>query len=810
MNTFPPVQHRNTVPKVSAQPRCAHCNDVCHDTSLRLDAEHCFCCTGCKTVYEILQTNNLCSFYEMDEQAGQSLKQQRSAQSYAYLDDPELQQKLLEFNNGKLAQVTLYLPQMHCVSCIWLLEQLSKLDSGVNHAQVNFLKKTITVQYNSQGTSLRRVAALLTSLGYAPEINLGDAENGQPKAISRRLAGQIAVAGFAFGNIMLFSFPEYVGMDAETYRWFANVFGYLSLILSLPVLLFSVRDYFLSAWQGLKHRILNIDIPLCLALGSLFGRSVWEILTHSGAGYLDSFAGLTFLLLVGKWFQQRTWNRLSFERDYKSYFPIAAALKKPDGEEQYVPVARLVPGDIITVRSQEIVPADGILLKGEASVDYSFVTGESDPVRVQAGEAIFAGGRQLGPAIEVSLTRRVAQSQLTRLWNNTTFARTSGSEGVSALADQAGRFFSWLILTVGSGAMLYWWLWQGDPRMAINAFTAVMIVACPCTIALSIPYTLGNIVRLLGRQQFYLKNNAVLEALARFDAVVFDKTGTITQVAQQQFVFHGQALSQRQASLLRSLSNQSSHPLSRRLCSALSGVPVLPVTDFEEITGAGIKGRIEGVRITLGSADFIGVEAAVQGGLYMAIEGQYLGFFDVKDSVREGLADVLAFFSKNKKSVYLLSGDQDREAAMLRQWFPNPDTMFFQQSPQQKLEFIRALQQKGQKVLMIGDGLNDAGALKQSDMGIVVSENTNNFTPACHAIVHASAFGELPRFVAAAKAGVSTIRQSYVIALFYNLIGLSYAVSGHLSPLVAAILMPASSISIVLFGILMGNWRLTK
>ncbi|MCB0577154.1 MAG: HAD-IC family P-type ATPase, partial [Saprospiraceae bacterium] len=364
---------------------------------------------------------------------------------------------------------------------------------------------TATLQYDPERSSLRKLAALLASIGYAPEINLGDVDNAKPRVFSKKLAYQIGLVGFAFGNIMLFSFPEYVGMDPDTNRRFADVFGYMSLVLATPVLIFSARDYLVSAWNGLRTRYLNIDVPLALGILMLFGRSAWEILSHSGAGYLDSFAGLIFLLLTGKWFQQSTWQQLSFERDYKSYFPVAATVKTGTSEENTVPVNRLVPGDIIVVRSQEIIPADGILLRGSARIDYSFVTGESEPVAVTSGERVFAGGKQTGESIDISLTRRVSQSYLTRLWNDEAFQ--SGEKGYTTrLADRAGRYFTGLILGVGGAAFLYWWLLRGDMAAAVNAFTAVMIVACPCAVALAIPFTLGNIVRILGRHRFYVKN----------------------------------------------------------------------------------------------------------------------------------------------------------------------------------------------------------------------------------------------------------------------------------------------------------------
>ncbi len=795
-----------TIP--AAQLICFHCHEECPDDRLRLGDKH-FCCTGCKTVFEILDTHQMCAYYDLDQTPGRRVAHQAAAKAYAYLDDSEIAQQLIEFETGNIAQATFFMPQMHCVSCIWLLENLHRLDKGVTHARVNFLKKTTTLQFDKKQTTLRQVVALLASIGYEPNIKLGDTEGKRP--INRRLAYQLGVAGFAFGNIMLLSFPEYVGMSRTVDPKFAQFFGYLSLVLALPVLLFSARDYFVSAWHGLRQGWLNIDIPLCLALSSLFFRSVWEILTQTGAGYLDSFAGLTFLLFIGKWFQQRTWSLLSFERDYKSYFPVAATVRKGQ-EERSVPVRQLAPGDIIVVRNNEIVPADGVLLDGMAQLDYSFVTGESVPVAVQQGERIFAGGKQIGASIEIALLKRVAQSHLTQLWNNEAFkANTKGQ--VSQLADAAGRWFTLLILAFGGGAFLYWWMVRHDMATAINAFTAVMIVACPCTVALSIPFTLGNVQRLLGRRGLYLKNIRVVEAFKGITAVVFDKTGTITTVSDGQWTAINGSFSKEDMQLVRSAVRHSSHPLSRQMYAAWPDVPTVALDYFEETPGLGIEARALGKTVRVGSANFVaGTEhglPAAQIAALASIDGRVVGWFETSPSLRPALEGVVRHFEHNgcANNLYVLSGDHDRDAAMLAPYFGQKEHLLFQQSPQGKLDFVKKLQAQGHKVLMLGDGLNDAGALQQSDLGIVVSEHTNNFTPACDAILRADTFGELPQMATLARAGVRIVNQSYAVALTYNAVGLYFAVSGTLSPLVAAVLMPISSVSIVLFGMGLSSYQ---
>jgi P-type Cu+ transporter len=777
---------------------CYHCQEPAPQP-LQTNG-HDFCCRGCLTVYELLASHDLCQYYQLDPESRFQRGQGLDNPSYAWLDDEEVQEKLLDFKAGNTAQVHFHLPNIHCSSCLWLLEKLPKLEPGVKNSCVNFVEKSVSIQFDLSICTLRKLATLLAGIGYAPEFRMSDLYRVEPPKTSRRMAYQLGVAGFAVGNIMLFSFPEYLGLERQIQPQFSQLFGYISLALALPVLFYSASDFFRSAWRGVMERHLNIDVPLVLGMLMLFLRSTWEILGGTGAGYLDSFAGLVFLMLIGRWFQQISWNQLSFERDYRAYFPVAVTCKK-NGEEKVIPLSRLEIGDTVLIHNQEIIPADGILLKGEAQIDYSFVSGESEPVPVKAGDKIYAGGRQIGETLEIGLSRLVSNSYLSSLWNQEAF-KSPQKGTMSRLADQAGKVFTWLILAAGLGALLYWL--PRDTASAINAFTAVMIVACPCNIVLSIPFTLGNILRILGHHGLYLKNIQSVEAFSGINAVVFDKTGTITQAQSQALDFYGENLKEHEKSAIRSLTRHSNHPLSRRLAQQYAGSNLLPVQNFEEILGKGICGVIDGQQYQIGSAAFCGMEGD---GLFLLIDNEYRGHFKLHSRFRFGLEKLLQFFRQNKYSTWLISGDSPRASEQVATFFPDSDSVFFQQSPNDKLRFVKKLQQSGQRVMMLGDGLNDAGALQQSDLGIVLAEDTNNFTPACDGILHADAFHQFPKMVQLASAGVNIVRWSYAVALTYNFIGLSYALSASLSPLVAAILMPISSVSVVLFGVLLGNWQ---
>ena len=788
---------------------CFHCHDDLRGQTLTFD-DKVFCCEGCRTVYQILNENDLCTFYALDDAAGLSQKNRKNSYAYDYLNDPSVSAQLIDFQNDNSTKITFLLPTMHCASCIWLLENLYKINPAVAHSKVNFLKKEVYILFNQNQTTLRDVAVLLSQIGYPPEINLNDLDNDAAKkgTVSRRIYYQLGVAGFAFGNIMLLSFPEYLGLKDSLDGNFAPILGYLNLILAIPVLIYAAQDYLVSAWQGLKNGHLNLDVPLSLGILGLFVRSAFEILTQTGAGYMDSFSALIFFLLIGKWFQQKTFYHLSFERDYKSYFPISATLKTASsGAETTVALNKLAAGDTIVVKNQEIIPADGVILRGLARIDYAFVTGEAEVVRKQSGDKIFAGGRQMGEAIDIALTKRVNQSYLTQLWQNEAFKQKQKSN-TSRLADRAGQYFTIIILVVSVSAFLFWL--PKDIGKAINAATAVLMVACPCAVALSIPFTLGNLLRIFGRNGFYLKNTNVIEAFETTNAVVFDKTGTLTNGLKTAVHFVGVDLSDLEKSAVKSLARQSNHPLSIAVFQSLNA-PIVEVKGAEEFVGKGLQGFVNQLFIQIGSADFVGIlekdaikRIYTEGSVFIKINGQIKGYFQIKPAYREGFGALLNYCENTRKEAFLLSGDNDRERGFLSNFFKS-DNLQFRQTPLEKLNFVKKTQQNGQKVLMIGDGLNDAGALQQSDVGIVISENTNNFSPACDAILAADRFGDLPKFLTLAKAGSRIVRRAYFIALSYNIIGISFAVSAQLQPVVAAILMPLSSVTIVLFGILSGN-----
>jgi len=757
-------------------------------------------------VFQILSANGMERFYTIDSTPGVRPPDELSP-GYAALDQPDVRRRVVDFSNGNITRVTFRIPAMHCAACVWLLENLYRLIPGTGRSEVNFPRKEVTILIEDDKVQLSDLAARLASLGYPPELKLDRLSGAIDTTGHRRLLLQLGIAGFAFGNVMLLSFPSYLGLDPARDATLLHVFGIVSLLVSFPVLLFSAQDFFRGAWVGLRQRYLTIDFPLALGITALFVQSMVDIIRQSGEGYLDSFTGLVFLLLCGKWFQRRTYDALSFDRDYRSYFPLSV-IRRRDGRDEPTALTELKPGDRVVVRHGEIVPADSVLISGDGRLDYSFVTGEADPVSIDSGAYVYAGGRQVGGALEIELVKDVSQSYLTSLWNNEAFRKPREQERHN-LTNKAGHWFTVAVVGIAVATALYWW--ATDPAQMARTFCAVLIVACPCALALAAPFTFSTAQRHLGKAGLFLRSPAVVEAMGKTDEIVFDKTGTLTSGPTGTAVFEGQPLSEIEATWIAALARHSSHPASRAIAVLLGGRrdqrdTELLVEQFQEISGSGIRGRIAGREIALGSASWIGSAAPDGHGTWIKIDAQIRGRFLIGQHERPGLGALIDAIRKHGWRIALLSGDRPTAAARFRELFGDRADLRFEQSPHDKLNYIRQKQGEGRRLLMIGDGLNDAGALRQSDVGIAVSDDVTLFSPACDAILAGNVFARIPAFLRYSRASLVILKAAFCLSIIYNITGIAFAASGMLSPLVSAILMPLSSFTVISFSLFAATW----
>jgi len=783
-------------PRTLTTVTCYHCGDTCAEEHRTHDGKD-FCCHGCEVVYDLLNEAGLCDYYDLERQPGVKRDASVDEQRADLFDIEEVRSRLVDFSEQGITRVRFNVPQMHCSSCIWLLENLHRIEPSVIRSRVSFADKELSITFREEKLPLSGLVRLLRRIGYGPQLTnarAGSRRTGVPYMLYIRLG----VAGFVFGNTMLLSFPEYLGADDEA--GLRSGFQWLIVLFSFPVVFFLSTDFFRSAWAGIRSRTVNIDIPIALGIVALWSRSLWDVFTGHGPGYFDSLAGLLFFLLIGRWYQAYTYRALRFDRDLEDFLPLVVIRKRGQVEEP-IKVGHLQTGDHILIRDQELVPVDAILREGTAHIDNSFITGEPLAVRKNVGDTIKAGGRQRGAAIELEVLRPFAESRLKQLWAEQ--AAGEGRPPMPRMIDALARRFTLAVLLISAGAALYWW--GHDSSQVWPVVTAVLIVACPCALALSMPFAYGHTIRLMGRRGLFLRDAEVVERMAQVDTVVFDKTGTLTAREAHEMRWVGTALSGQDRTVLRSLARNSLHPLSAVLYKELKD-PVLDAMNVEEQAGAGIMGVVDGRPVRLGSAAFCGgterSRVAGEARVHVAMDGVHRGHFAIAKRPRTGMAGAIAHL-RGKLRVALLTGDARVDPELLAAF--DGATVRTECGPTDKSRSVREDQARGHRVLMVGDGLNDAGALAQSDVGITITETSAALTPASDAIMDAGALQQLPHFLHLARKARRIVVASLCISLCYNIVGVSVAAAGHMTPLIAAILMPLSSVSVVGF-VTLATW----
>ena len=780
--------------KVSNIKPCVHCGLPCEDHAL-IESELNFCCTGCAAVFTLLSDSNMCRYYD----EGKGLTPESTEQGgLDFLDEIETADKFKIFSQGDTVQFKFRIPGMHCNSCIYLLERLDKLNQAVLSSRVDFFNKELLVTVKNGPKVLSSLVALLFGLGYKPDLTLSNNSGVKKNKFSTRTI-KIGVAGFCFGNIMMLSFPEYLGLSSDvSSTTLKHWFEYISLALSLPVLFYCSSEFFESSYKAIRTRTLNIDLPITLAIVAAFGRSLYELFIMNHSGYFDSMTGIVFLLLTGRYFQDLSYHSLSFDRDYRSYFPLSARLIV-NGSSQVVNISKLTKNDTIELRNSELLPADAVLSSGVVSVDYSFITGESKPVAVQAGDKVYAGAVINGRSAQFKLLGSTDNSRLVKLWA----IEKDKSNKDNSLTEKLNYYFTLGLLIVGAFAFIYQYNMNGLEE-AFKSLTSVLIVACPCILLLATTFANGHLLRTLKNNGMFVKNKDTLSQMAKCDTFIFDKTGTLTD--NKAFEVSNQTcLSAEELSMLGFLCYQSVHPYSVAIAHVFHKVNfnLVAYTDF---AGKGLQGSINSTRIRLGSALFLkqehGKVGQGQSAVHVEINGQYKGCFVLTHRIRPETNRVLLDLKRQGYSLYLSSGDNELNAEINHAVF---EQALIKQEPEDKVALVKKLKQEGKIVCMAGDGLNDAPALREADVAVSVADHENSFFPACDVLLTANALGSLPSLMQMVKAAKWVVILSFTFSLVYNVIGLYYAITAQLSPLTAAILMPSSSISMLII-----TWAMTN
>lgn len=777
---------------------CFHCGEKKSFSFVFFDNKY-FCCNGCKFVYELL-CKDLKQYYKLNKFPGIRPEEKKNLQ-FDFLDTIEIFEKIVDFSENNMTLITFYIPVIHCSSCILILESLKKIHFSIVDSYVDFSKKTVQILFNNKKCQLSELAIFLTKLGYKPIISYKNIDYTN-KSFNNQLLIKIAIAGFGFGNAMLFSIPEYISNQSDFWIfYYKNLFRYLMFLFSLPVFLYSSIDYYKSAFFGIKNKMLNIDVPISIGILVLFFRSLYEIYYNISSGYFDTLCGLLFFMLIGKFFQQKTYQSLSFDRDYKSFFPISVTKLDINNKPINILISDIEIGDKILIRNEEIIPFDVILINGTAQINNSFITGESDLIYKEKGDKIYAGGKQIGSIIECKVIKKVNESYLTQLWNHPVFKKNNSL--FVNMTTKVSKYFTLIILSITFFSGLYWYVISNNNLSKMfQVIFSILIIACPCSLSLSFPFVMGNMMRIFSKLGLYVKDSTIIEKMSNINHIVFDKTGTISiQKKKNNIIYQGEKLTKKQNFAIFLLVQNSNHPLSRKIANFLNfNSYVDKVDNFVEYIGKGIEGKIFNQYYRLGSVQWILGKSSIskETEVIISIDNQIKGKFIIFNYYRPHLKLLIRSLQPFYK-ISLISGDNNSEKEKLYDFFNVSSELVFNQTPEKKILYIQKLQKKHDRILMIGDGLNDAGALKQSDVGIAISEDINGFFPASDAILNGKKFHLLFIFLKFAKQAVSIVWISFFISFMYNFIGLYFAISGNLNPLIAAILMPLSSITIILF-----------
>lgn len=763
---------------ITIETLCAYCDSVCENDLVSIKGKN-FCCYGCATLSDVVT-------HIRNVPADAALK-------YRQLDFQESFDQLVDYQNDTLYKIAMSLPSIHCSSCIELLEDLPSFMNGVLSCQVNFEQRRCTIILR-KSVPLSAVAQLLDDIGYPPLISVSQKLQEAEKETNRTNLLKLAVAGFCFGNIMLFSMPHYFGLQVASDVFFTRLFSALSIVLSIPTLVYSARDYLTSAYKALSAGKSHLNIPIAIGILSLFGWSLYELISGTGIGYLDSLAGLIFFLLIGKWFQHKVYDHVSYHRSVEDFIPLVVR-KMQNGEETWTRIDSLQKGDLVCVKNEEIIPVNGTILKGIGLIDYAFITGESVPQRAGINDVVYAGGCQKAGEITVQLIEKPSIDKLWSAWSNEAGTKVFSTRWT----DSISKYFTIAVIAIALLAAITWSFI--DLSKALFVFSAVLIVACPCALALSAPFTYGNILRVFSFNNFFLKNAEAISVFGDIEHLVLDKTGTITEKDNWNVRFEGGVLTHSQKQMIKSVTSASTHPLSKLITQYLH-TECFPIAEYKEEIGSGIQAVVNNCNIKIGSSSWLQETNKAKGTtVYVSIDGKVLGHFQIKTAYKAELQDVLEKLAK-MVNISILSGDNDGEKETLKRMFPSFKLLKFNLKPKQKAQVIGELQMK-EKVLMVGDGLNDSSAIQAGDLGIAITENLNGFYPGSDAVLLSDSFVKLPAFLQLAQYSKKILKWGLLFSLCYNIIGVAVAVAGLLTPIIAAILMPLSSISVVLLNTLL-------
>jgi len=760
-----------------------------------------FCCGGCATAYAIIHDSGLDRYYQLPER--RSAPVEPSGRSFAEFDHPAFEALYVRQRPDGLAETELYLDGVHCASCVWLVERVPLLVPGVIHAELEIGRALAHLTWDPTATPLSTIARALDILGYRPHPFRSQRVEERRRMEDRAALVRIGVAGALAGNVMMVAVALYSGWFGGMDPGFAQYFRWISLLLTAPVLLWPGRVFFQGAAASFRTRRLHMDLPIAIALAAGFIRGAVNTVSGSGPIYFDGVAMLVFLLLVGRFLQQRAQRAAADSASLLlGLTPSVARVLEGDTIRE-VPTEALLPDMTVEVRAGETFPADGQVAEGRSEVDLALLTGESRPVRVEPGAAVWAGTVNLGAALRMVVTQAGEASRVGRLLQEVA-AGAARRARIVLLADRVAGWFVAIVLLLALGTWAWWHV--VDPGAALDNAIALLIVTCPCALALATPLAVSVAIGRAARQGILIKGGDALEALARPATLYLDKTGTVTEGTFRLATWDGPEWAR---PLVVALERHSSHPVAAGFVAAWPTVAAPPATDVRQTLGGGVEGTVAGRRVLVGSPGFVSERAAVPARresaasanntpVWVAVDGVVIGVAGFGDPLRGEARGVLAGLARRGWRLHLLSGDAADVVGAVAGALGLPGGAWRGGvSPEGKLAEIERAAAAG-PVVMVGDGVNDAAAMARATVGIAVRGGAEASLAAADVYLARPGLRPLDELMTGSERTLRVIRRNVAFSLAYNVVGAVLAIGGWINPLMAAILMPASSLTVVL------------
>ena len=792
---------------------CDHCRLPVPSGLIEPGAPHQFCCNGCKSVFNVLKGAGLDGYYQVRD-AIDPIDQPAKTTTNAYeeFDDPSFERTCVENLPGGLAQTELLLEGMHCAACVWLIERLPRVLPGIIESRANIRTRTATIRYQPDQVLRSQIAKSLDRLGYTPHPARGASARQARVKEDRKFLIRVGVAGAIAGNVMLLAIALYGGaLNGITQEW-ENTFRYYSMGLAILSLIWPGRVFFIGALAALRTRTAHLDIPIALALavGGLWGS--YNTLMGTGEVYFDSISVLVFFLLVGRWIQHRQQRAASDDVELMLTLTPTSALKvNDDGSTTRVPIDAIEAGMLVSVSAGSSIPTDGTIESGATSLDNALITGESFPIAAQVGDQVIAGATNLQSPITVRVSAVGDSTRAGKLMKLVASA-TSEKAPIVLFADRIAARFVIAVIVLACITFAYWTI-TSSLHTGIEFATALLIVTCPCALGLATPMSMSIAMGRAAKHGILVKSASAIESMsisARHPAsMILDKTGTITQATMSIVDTRCDEDLLQFAAVIETHAN---HPIARAFASVLDNDSTLIATDIDQSIGAGISGTVNAHRVSIGSPAFIEsitpIDATTQSNINAMLDqsltpvvihaqGHALGVIGIGDPIRPDALSSIALLKAAHFNLQVCSGDHPDIVSKVAHQV-GIESAIGAVSPEGKAQFVRDLQAKtNQRVIMVGDGVNDSAALASAEVGIAVHGGAEASLQAADIYLTKQGVAPLVTLVALASHTMRTIHISLVFSICYNAIAAGLAMSGMISALLAAILMPISSLTVV-------------